>query len=106
MEVLALGQMGMSEEDFGFMTPRTFFNKLKGFAKIRQEDFQNSWEQTRWMTWQLISVSGKIVKKRLGLTDIIKFKWENVERTKKDEITDKENFERLVKKFGKQWHSS
>jgi len=25
--------MGMSERDFGYMTPRVFFNKLKGFAK-------------------------------------------------------------------------
>lgn len=98
--------MGMSEEEFGWMTPRTFFNKLKGFAKIRNENHQAEWERTRWMTWKLLAVSGKVVKGNLLLTDVIKFKWENVERTKKDEITDKKNFEKLVNKFGKQWHSS
>jgi len=88
------------------MTPRTFFNKLKGFAKIRKENYQTEWERARWTVWQLVNVSGKIVKKALRLTDIIKFEWENKVRTEKDVAKDRKDFERLVKKFGKQWHLS
>jgi len=98
--------MGMSEEEFGFMTPRTFFNKLKGFAKIRKEDYQAQWERTRWGVWQLVSVSGKVVKKKLRLTDVIKFSWEQKKLTTEEIQENKDGFERLVKKFGKQWHSS
>ena len=96
--------MGMSEREFGFMTPRTFFNKLKGFAKIRKENYQAEWERTRWMAWKLIGVSGKVVKGELKLTDVITFSWEKSKKVKAN--YDKERFEYLVKKFGKQWHSS
>lgn len=94
----------MNERDFGFMTPRSFFNKLKGVVKLREQNFKDEWERTRWLACQLVNVSGKVVKGKLKLTDIIKFNWEKVERTDKDVEKDKEGFERLVKKFGKQWH--
>ena len=96
----------MSEDEFGFMTPRMFFNKLKGFAKLREDDYRGEWERTRWIVWQLVNVSGKIVKRSLRLEDIIKFKWEKTERKENDVIKDRKDFERLVEKFGKQWHSS
>ena len=93
----------MREIDFGYMTPRAFFNKLKGFAKERKEKYQNEWERTRWAVWQLVSMSGKSVKGKVRLTDIIKFSWEKVTRTKVDYKENKQRFDYLVKKFGKQW---
>ena len=95
--------MGMTEEEYGLMTPRTFFNKLSGFSKIRKEDFQNRWEQIRWMVCQLVNISMKSVKRNLRLTDIIRFSWENVERTEADVKKDREASEEAVKKFGKKW---
>ena len=98
--------MGMSERDFGYMIRRVFFNKLKGFAKKKKEQHREEWERTRWAVWQLVSMSGKSLKGKVKLTDIIKFSWEKVVRTKVDYEENKERFDYLVKKFGKQWHSS
>lgn len=93
----------MTEEEFGLMTPRAFFNKLSGFSKSRKENYQAEWERSRWMVCQLVNISMKSVKRNLRLTDIVRFSWEKVERTEKDVKRDQEAFEEAIKKHGKKW---
>lgn len=51
--------MHLSEEELYDYTPRSFKNKLKGWIKKRDVDFQNGWEQTRFLVHACIAPHSK-----------------------------------------------
>ncbi len=90
LQVLGLGQMGMARWEFGFISPRAFYNKLKGFNQLRQGEF----ELVRMQTVELLNVQ---MDKKHRITDprkLWKFGWEK--DNKKATQADAERFIKRV----------
>lgn len=51
MEEIALGEMGMTEQELWEITPRSLFNKLRGFRKLERD----AWERMRIQTFHLLA---------------------------------------------------
>jgi hypothetical protein len=72
----------MQTEDFLNMLPRYFWRKMDGFYKLINLKERQEWERCRWQTALLLNVhtaKGKTIKP----TDLIKFDWEEEEKSKK-----------------------
>ena len=83
---IAIGQIGMSAEDFYCADFRDVMDAIKGFNQMKQLEFRNRWEQTRWLaTISLQPYSGK--GKTIKMTDLIQFDWEKSEKPKARELT-------------------
>ena len=79
----------MKVDEFYYMLPREFWNKVEGFHELENLRQRNDWERTRWSTCLLLNI--QIAKgKRLKPTDLIQFEWDN----KKDKMDFKELKER------------
>ena len=91
----------MSERDFGDITPRAFFNKMKGYLEEARRLYQDRWGRTRWLATVLANYSGKLAKKVLKPSDLLKFDWdkEKKSKSKKGIIEGKKRFEHLEKKW-------
>lgn len=57
METYALGVLQMSLQDFEDMTPRQYYNKVKGFEQNRINELDDHWERTRILAW--VGIMGK-----------------------------------------------
>ena len=94
LEAFALGNMGMSLDDYLGMTLRSFCNKSNGFNSQREQEYKRSWEQTRFIGyWQVNAFSKKHVK----LKSLMKFPWE---KAKKVNIPTHKELLEIVKKKG------
>ena len=83
---VAVGQMGMSNEDFLNSDFKEVLDAIKGFQIYEQNKFRNQWEQTRWLaTISLQPYSGK--GKTIKMTDLIQFDWEKQEKPKTRELS-------------------
>ena len=82
---IAIGQMGMSNQDFLDSDFVVVMDAIKGFNQMKQLEFRNKWEQTRWLAaigLQPYSGKGKAIK----MTDLIVFDWEREEKPKTREL--------------------
>lgn len=50
MEETALGEMGMTEQELWEISPRSLFNKLRGFRKLERD----RWDMMRIECWLLL----------------------------------------------------
>jgi len=76
---IAIGQMGMSNQDFLDCDFVVVMDAIKGFNLMKQLEFRNRWEQTRWLATiglQPYSSKGKTIK----MKDLIVFDWEKDEK--------------------------
>lgn len=73
---IAFGQMGMNPAEFWRMSFRDFRLKQQGFFELRNQDFKNGWEQTRFISYY--SAIG-FLKKHTKMKDICRFEWEKAE---------------------------
>ena len=83
--------MGMSEADFLFMSPRTFYNKFNGFNQLRQAEY----ELVRLQTVELLNIQ---IKKRItDPSQLWKFPWEK-KSIKVDKVRANERAKWITKK--------
>lgn len=76
MEEIALGEMGMSVSELWDISPRSLFNKLRGFRKLERD----SWEQMRIHAWLLLQpyvVKGKAFQPQ----EILPLPWDDEIKT-------------------------
>jgi len=82
----------MTADEFWNMTPREFYNKLDGFQQHEQQQFQNSWDQTRFIAFCALKEDGKgRIRKP---EDLMKFDWD-----KKGTIMSKSDFKKALPDF-------
>ena len=83
---MAIGQVGMSNEDFLNADFVSVMDAINGYTKVKDMEVKTSWEQTRWLG--AIMLQPHLGKgKSLKLTDLIRFDWENDTKPKKREIS-------------------
>lgn len=101
MEV-GLGFLGMSEWEFYHTTPKAFYNKILGHSRVEQAINKRSWEQARFISYNVVTSAGKIAKEGTKPQDLMLFEWEKVKSLSKEEIENsRERFEYLKNK----WHN-
>ena len=66
--------MAIAPVAFWDMTPREFSNACEGYNKRIERDYQNSWEQARWVATVIVNINSP--KKRYKPQDIATFPWE------------------------------
>ena len=72
---MAIGQVGMSNEDFLNADFVSVMDAINGHKKQKESETRTSWEQTRWLG--AIMLQPHLGKgKSLKLTDLIQFDWE------------------------------
>ncbi|MEO0573208.1 MAG: hypothetical protein AAF039_15990 [Bacteroidota bacterium] len=71
MEVIALGEMGMTEQQLKEITLRSLFNKLEGFRKLERD----AWERTRMVMWAAITPHTK-KETKLSPMDVMELPWD------------------------------
>ncbi len=93
----------MSERDLEFISPRAFYNKVQGFNKLRQNDY----ELVRLQTVELLNIQMEKKHQIKRPRDLWKFPWEKKEVKKIDKdaaqhraIRLKEKAERIIKRHG------
>lgn len=88
----------MKTEDFLNMLPRYFWRKMDGFYKLINLKERQEWERCRWQTSLLLNVhtaKGKTIKP----TDLIKFDWEEDEKSKKIDYNKLKSEAEYIKKI-------
>lgn len=67
--------MGLSEDEFWDMIPRTFYNRQYGFFQHEEYKQREEWERVRWIGMTLLTPH---LKKGTNLkaTDLAKFPWD------------------------------
>lgn len=100
---VGIGQMAMGRKEFGFISPRDFYNKLKGFTQLRQADY----ELVRLQTIALLNIQMEKKHRINKPEDLWTFPWEKKEIKKIDKeiaqhraIRFKEKTERIIKRHG------
>jgi len=99
MQQIAIGQLGMTEDEFWNITPRAFFNSIEGFESLRKAD----WEFQRLQTFCIVSSWAKIRDPR----KMISFSWEQTFLSDKEKQLAQrkarykaEKFSRIEKRHG------
>jgi hypothetical protein len=83
---MAIGQVGMSNEDFLNADFVTVMDAINGYNKQKESEIKTSWEQTRWLG--AIMLQPHLGKgKSLKLTDLIRFEWEGDTKPIKRELS-------------------
>lgn len=83
---MAIGQVGMSNEDFLNADFVSVMDAINGYTKAKEMETRTSWEQTRWLG--AIMLQPHLGKgKSLKLTDLIRFEWENDTKPIKRELS-------------------
>ena len=54
-------------------------NEVDGLLKNYNKEYQNKWEQVRWLGYVTVAVTNDKIKKP---EDLLKFKWDKVEKEK------------------------
>ncbi|MCG7502382.1 hypothetical protein MHM83_10910 [Tenacibaculum sp. Mcav3-52] len=81
MESLACGEVGLEIMYFYSLTPRQFYNVLKGFRKREAEKEQSEWYRARMLMYHAILPYSD--NKKLKIQDIMEFPWEETQETEK-----------------------
>jgi hypothetical protein len=89
--------MGMEVAAFYEMTPRQFFNKLRGFTDKEDELMKAAWERMRFSTTAIINV-WLDRKSKIEPHKLIKFPWD-AQLPKNVLSTD--DFEEIIKNWNK-----
>lgn len=77
--------MGLSPSEFWEMSPREFWNACRGYNERTKQNYQTSWEQTRWLAAIFANAFGG--KKKIQPTDLMEFPWEGpIDRTEEIEL--------------------
>lgn len=85
--------MGMSEDEFLFMTPRAFHNKLRGFNHLRQANY----EIVRLQTVELLNIQMERKHRIKDPKKLWKFPWEGA-KILPDRSEEKLDRARLIEK--------
>ena len=92
--------MGMTERELLFISPRAFYNKLRGFNQLRQSEY----ELTRLQTVELLNIQIEGKHRIRSPQSLWKFPWEahrvDIEATKVKAIRFREKVERFEKRHG------
>lgn len=75
---MAVGEIGLSVDEFYDLTFDDFGHVLDGYYKKLNRDYRNGWEQSRFVAYHLLlphQKKGKSFKPK----DIITFEWEKEE---------------------------
>lgn len=91
IQQLALGQAGLSYNDYCRMSFGCLMRAIYGNHKARQETIQSGWEQARFIASTMVKEANNIV-----------FPWEKQNSTKQEpkRIT-KEEFQKVLELYGK-----
>lgn len=81
---IAYGEMGLSEEEFGRITPEYFTLRLHGMRKAQQLDYRNDWIRARWQVCIFLNTK---TKRQLREIDLGRFPWEKPEVVDWDKIS-------------------
>ena len=93
MQQVALGQLGMKEQEFWDISPRSFFNAVEGYMKKRQEDL----ELLRLQTLFFVNVwTNKPIR---GPRQLWKYSWEKKTVPDKDVKRLRERGKELAKRW-------
>jgi hypothetical protein len=92
MEEIALGELGMSVLELHQILPRQLFNKINGYRKLEQDN----WERTRVQTFLLLSVNFK-QGSTITPQEIMPFPWDDevIKTAKNDAKTRRENASKI-----------
>lgn len=71
LEDIAYGNLGLSEKEFYYSTPKWFFKRLRGYSKSKEEEEITKWRMVRWQTAALLNISMKELKHRISPEDLI-----------------------------------
>lgn len=93
-----MGCIGMNLDDFRRCTPAEFSVIYRFWLQHDERNVQNDWEQTRFLACCMLQPYSK---KKLSPTDVCRFSWERKrEQEAKKEVSTKERFEEIAKKWG------
>ena len=89
-----VGNIGVSPSEFWRMTPHETWAAINSYYEVRDFEFKNSWEQTRWLGAYVYN-SGW-VKKGKSPKELLTFPWESGAAASPKDIEQlrKENAER------------
>lgn len=89
----------MSVKDFENITPRELINKIAGYEKIIEKDYQLRWEIARWQAIQIIAPPQK---RQISAFDLIKFPWETAPvKSKKEQEQERKRAQEKALKWSK-----
>lgn len=74
---MALGEIGLEIDQFYYLTPREFYNLLRGYRKKEQEKEKLSWEQVRLQIYYSVLPYSK--ETNLTPKDILLLPWEQAQ---------------------------
>lgn len=98
---IALGCIGMSEDDFARCTPAEFNAIVEQWRKREEVKERGEWERNRWLA---LCVLQPWSKKRPKAQDFCLFPWEIKEQENREEPLDKterqERYEAAKKRYG------
>ena len=94
MQQIAIGQLGMTEDEFWDITPRAFFNSIEGFESLRKAD----WEFQRLQTFCIVRGWVKIRDPKR----MISFSWEQTVLSDKEKQLAQRRAKYLTEK-AKRW---
>ena len=95
----ATGVLRIEPDKFWKLTWAEYDIMCEGYAKKQQQQYRETWEATRWMTFHLLNIQiAKRKDKLKRLTDLVRFPWDE----KRDyEPSTRERFDELCKLWGK-----
>lgn len=106
--------MQLSVDEFWFMEPREFFNKLNGFSEFHMIKEEQEWKRTNYIAWQILInnpyikkgdkpktfeefLKGSGTKKTINIQKF--FEWKT--KAEKQGNFNKENFNKFIKQHGR-----
>lgn len=73
---IAYGEMGLSEAEFGRITPEYFMLRLQGMRYAQRLNYRNDWIRARWQVCVILNTK---TKRELREIDLRRFPWEQPE---------------------------
>jgi hypothetical protein len=71
---LALGEIGLEIDQFYYLTPREFYNLLRGYRKKEFDKEKIQWDRVRLQIYYSVLPYSK--DKKLSPMDVLTFPWE------------------------------
>lgn len=98
---MAVGCIGMSIDDFDRCTLFEMEVIIESWRQCREAEIHAGWEQARFSALHAIMPYSK---RKLKLTDVARFPWEEARERKErkaSEVSTRERYEEIVKLWGK-----
>ena len=91
--------MGMDIQTFYQLTPGEFEIIFNKWSELRDAEFRNTWEQTRFKCFYSVR---PYIDKKITIKRFMPFAWDNKakDKRKRTKVLDTKRFERLKKEYG------